>query len=190
MVEGRLKRHTSGVFFQKIPVDPVTKLSAFPSGDKGGELASRFGFAKVDFLPSTAYHGVRNPEHLQEILRRPVPWELFEREDIVVQLQQLGKHYDLVYGYQPKSIEDLACIIALIRPAKMHLIGQEMSVIRSEVWKRDGAGYYFKKSHAIAFAMLIVVQLQVMLETGNGFQFDEGSNLRDSEGRSSSNQRD
>ena len=179
MDNGRLKKHNSGVFFQKVPVDPVTGLCALPSGEKGGELSSRLGFAKVDFLSSNAYHGVRDPEHLRELLKRPVPWELFESETIVNQLDQISNHFDLVYAYQPRSIEELACIIALIRPGKRHLSGQEMSVVRQEVWKKSD-GYTFKKSHAIAFAMLIVVQLQVLLETGNVWTFDETGDVRNS----------
>lgn len=166
-----LRKHNSGVFFQKVPVDPITKLCALPSGDKGDSLANKFGFAKIDVLHNTAYHGVRSPEHLKQLLAKPVPWEMFEREDIVTQLSQIRDHFDLVYGYQPRSIEDLACVIALIRPAKKHLIGEEMAVVRREVWTRPSSGYFFKKSHAIAFAIMIVVQLQVLLEVGEGPKF-------------------
>lgn len=176
LVEGRLKKHNSGVYFQNVPIDPVTGLCAFPSGEKGGELASKFGFAKVDLLHNTAYHGVKSPDHLRELLARPIPWELFEREEVVSRLQHISNHFDLVYGYQPKSIEDLACIIALIRPGKKHLIGEEMSVVREEVWKKQGDGYTFKKSHAIAFAMMIVVQLQALIEAENEL---EGQGVRD-----------
>lgn len=179
LVEGRLKKHNSGVFFQNVPVDPVTKLCALPSGAAAGELAGNAGFQKVDFLPNTAYHGVRDPEHLQELMARPVPWELFETETIVKQLSHIGKHHELVYAYQPRSIEDLACIIALIRPGMIHLKGKSMAVVRREVWKK-AEGYTFKKSHAIAFAMMIVVQLQALLESGNVWTFDEAGDVRDS----------
>lgn len=181
IADGRLKKHNTGVYFQNVPYDPVQGVCALPSGKNGGELASVFGFAKVDILPNHAYEGVRNPDHLREILSRPVPWEKFDDEVIVKQLQQINAHFTLVEGYQPRSIEDLACVIALIRPGKRHLVGQDMETVKSEVWKKVEGGYTFKKSHAIAFAMMIVVQLQVLLETGNGWQFDERSNLRDSE---------
>jgi hypothetical protein len=46
---------------------------------------------------------------------------------MVEQLPHVHKHYDTVQSIAPKSIEDLAVVLALVRPGKKHLIGQPRS---------------------------------------------------------------
>jgi DNA polymerase III alpha subunit len=66
---------------------------------------------------------------------------------------------------KPTSIEELAAVLAIIRPAKRYLIGQEWSVVKNEVWQKPaGDEYYFKKAHAIAYAHVIVVQMNLICE--------------------------
>jgi hypothetical protein len=53
----------------------------------------------------------------------------------------------------------------MIRPAKRHLIGQDWTTIMKEVWtKPENDDYYFKKAHAVAYAMAIVVQMNLICE--------------------------
>jgi DNA polymerase III alpha subunit len=67
---------------------------------------------------------------------------------------------------QPTSIEQLAAVLAMIRPAKRHLIGKDWSVVMKEVWtKPETNDYYFKKSHATAYAVAIVVQMNLICES-------------------------
>jgi hypothetical protein len=67
---------------------------------------------------------------------------------------------------KPKSIEQLAAVLAIIRPAKRHLIGKDWSVVKNEVWlKPEGDDYYFKKAHAISYATAIVVQMNKICES-------------------------
>jgi DNA polymerase III alpha subunit len=67
---------------------------------------------------------------------------------------------------KPTSIEQLAAIIAMIRPAKRHLIGKSWNEVMSEVWTRPSNNeYYFKKSHATAYAAAIVVQMNLICES-------------------------
>jgi DNA polymerase III alpha subunit len=66
---------------------------------------------------------------------------------------------------QPTSIEQLAAVLAMIRPAKRHLIGKDWATVMSEVWtKPETNDYYFKKSHATAYAAAIVVQMNLICE--------------------------
>lgn len=156
--DGILRPHPTGVCYQDAPTDPLTKAMSFPSGGKDTfDYAALMGFYKIDILHSRAYDNVRDREHLKSLLR-DIDWDLFKRKDIVERLQQIGSHFDIVDAYEPKSIDDLACIVAIIRPGKMWLIGQPMEFVRSEIWKKDGSGYSFKKSHAYAYAMCICVQ--------------------------------
>ena len=65
----------------------------------------------------------------------------------------------------PNNIEQLAAVLAIIRPAKRHLIGKDWTTVMSEVWtKPDTDDYYFKKSHATAYAVAIVVQMNLICE--------------------------
>jgi len=164
--DGELRKHPTGVFFQNMPIDPITGLAVFPAGKKSDDMAEQMGFYKVDIIPNTAYQYVKNPDHLDKLVARPTPWGLLAREDVVQQLQHINSHFDIIDAYEPKSIDDLACLIAIIRPGKRHLVGLPWETVREEIWKRDNDQYTFKKSHAIAFAMMITVQLKSMIDAG------------------------
>ena len=90
-------------------------------------------------------------------------WELFEHKEIVDQLFHINKHYEIVKQHLPNSVEDLAIILALIRPGKRYLVGNSWEVISQEVWEQTD-GYFFKRSHAIGYATAIIVQLNLIIE--------------------------
>jgi len=53
----------------------------------------------------------------------------------------------------------------VIRPAKRHLLGKSWEDILKEVWTKPTTDeYYFKKAHAVAYAMAIVVQMNLICE--------------------------
>lgn len=165
--KGELRPHNTGVYFQDVPVDPITGLCAVPSGRKADDLAEELGFFKLDLISSNIYDHVRDPEHMRELLAKPVDWEKFRERKTIETLQQLGKHYELVREYPPTSIDDLACLIALIRPGKAHLKGEPWGVILDDIWIHDeDDSYFYKKSHAVAFATAMVVQFQSLIEAG------------------------
>lgn len=156
--------HNTGVYFQKIPVDPITGLAAFPY--KEAEVA---GYFKVDLIPNHVYDLVESNEELQELLDAPVDWDwfsdkrFFEAEDRRYQLTHLANHFYLCEMYPPKSVEDVACLIAIIRPGKKYLIGESWDRVKREVWQRpEGDEYFFKKSHSVAFAVLVVLHAQLI----------------------------
>jgi hypothetical protein len=62
------------------------------------------------------------------------------------------------------SIPRLAMFLALIRPAKRHLIGQSWADISKSIWDKNTDGYSFKKSHAVAYAHLVVVHMNLLEE--------------------------
>jgi hypothetical protein len=72
---------------------------------------------------------------------------------------------------KPTSISQLAAVLAMIRPAKRHLIGKDWDTVMQEVWtKPDGDEYFFKKSHATAYAVAVVVQMNLICE-GVSYEF-------------------
>lgn len=162
--DGDLLPHNTGLYFQKIPSDVVIGLSAFPYKE-----AEELGFFKIDIIPNHVYDLIESNEELEQLLEEPIDWNWFLDErffyedgrDSSMVLTHLGKHYDLCRKYPPESIEDVAMLIALIRPAKRHLIGKSWDHIKRKIWEKED-GYAFKKSHAIAFAMLVTIHIKLI----------------------------
>jgi hypothetical protein len=153
-------KHNTSVYFQNIPENPFTGLASLDA-----KTAADLGYFKVDLLNNTIYKGVRNEDHLVDLLSREPPWDLFMDRNVVENLYHIHNYFSIVQNIQPKSVTDLAVIIALIRPGKKHLVGKPRSVIDADIWKPvSDAGYAFKKAHAFAFALSIVVQLNLMIE--------------------------
>lgn len=153
-------KHPSGVYFTEIPINPITGLPSFNYKE-----AEEKGYIKLDFLNNTLYSNVRDREHLKSLVDTEVIWELLLEDVVIEQLAHIRGHADVVRTIKPKSIEDLAIVLALIRPAKRYLLNESIDVIKEKVWvKPNDDEYYFKKSHATAYALSIVVQLNLLVE--------------------------
>jgi len=166
----QLVKHNTGIYLQDIPNDPLSGLAVFPY-----ETAEDLGYYKLDLIPYHIYIDITSEEHLKLLIEvaedeENFPWEIFleerfyNNENHELQLTQLARHYSLCKRYPPKSISDIAILNALIRPRKRHLIGKPFAQIKELVWEKiDGeTGYFFKKSHAIAFALAIMVHIQLL----------------------------
>ena len=154
------KKHNSGVYLNDIPVDPITGFASIDYKE-----AEELGYFKLDFLNNSLYDGVKDAEHLDFLASQEPIWELLEHEEVVSQLAHLHNHYSVVKAMKPKSIEQLAAVLAIIRPAKRHLLGSDWTTVMNEVWIRpEDDQYYFKKAHAVAYAISIVVQLNLFCE--------------------------
>jgi len=111
------------------------------------------------------YNGVRNEQHLIELMNAEPLWGLLEEDEFTDMLFHVNGHGEILRQMKPTSIEQLAAVLAVIRPAKRHLVGEDWKTVLDEVWtKPDGDEYYFKKSHAIAYATAIVVQMNLICE--------------------------
>ena len=161
-VDNKFEKHPTGVYFQNIPRDPVTNISTLDH-----RIANDYGYFKIDFLNVNMYEHVRNEEHLLELLNKEPPWDFFEFREITDQLFHLKGYSDLLKKYMPQSVEDLAMILAIIRPSKAYLQQAGWEKIRKEVWVKtdDGDGkYIFKRSHSISYALAIIVNLNLLIE--------------------------
>ena len=77
-------------------------------------------------------------------------------------------HYDLLLQMPEPldSIPRLAMFLAIIRPAKRNLAGKTWKEVALTVWdKPSDDTYYFKKAHAISYATLVVVNLNLLCES-------------------------
>jgi hypothetical protein len=163
--DGVYTKHNTGVYLQNIPTMPLEGYSSIDH-----KQAEKDGWFKVDFLNNNIYKGVRNEDHLDTLLAREPIWELLQHKEVVSQLYHINKYLELLEDYKPSSVEQLAMILAIIRPAKRHLVGKPWADIALTVWEAPTDGnYYFKKAHAIAFAVAIVVQLNLICEQLVGF---------------------
>jgi hypothetical protein len=155
-----LIRHNTGVYFHQVPVDIKTGLCSIPY-----EEAESKGFFKVDFVNVGIYKGVRNEEHLTQLMNTEPLWDLLEQEEFVNLLFHINGHADILRKMKPTSIEQLSAVLAMIRPAKRYLIGKDWNTVMAEVWmKPDNDEYFFKKSHATAYAVAITVQMNLICE--------------------------
>jgi len=153
------ERHNTGVYFQPIPRDPFENIATL-----GYKEAQELGYFKVDFLNVSIYEDVRDEEHLISLMKEP-DWTLLEIEEIVKELFHINDYFWLVEKLQPKSIEQLAMLLAVMRPSKKHLANSSWKIIEKEIWRAPANGeYHFKKSHATSYAIAIVVQLNLLEE--------------------------
>lgn len=156
-------KHNTGVYFQPIPKFPLEGHSTIDH-----KKAEEDGWFKVDFLNNSVYTDIKDEAHLIKLLNTPPLWELLQHEEIASQLYHVSNYINILKTYKPNSIEQLAMILAIIRPAKKHLMNKTFDEIVKTVWIKPTDGeYYFKKAHAIAFASAIVVQLNLICEKVN-----------------------
>ena len=154
------KKHNTGIYVTNIPNNPLTGLSTIEYKE-----AEDRGYFKIDFLNVSVYEGVRNREHLLLLMNQEPLWDLLEQDDFVNLLFHVNGHGTILREMKPKTVEQLAAVLAMIRPAKRHLIGQDWDTVMKEVWvKPDNAEYYFKKAHAVAYAQVVVVQMNLICE--------------------------
>ena len=153
-----MRRHNTGVYITDIPYDPVNNMSALHYED-----AEKRGYFKLDLLNVHVYSQVRDEQHLIELMYEPDWFKLNDRE-FVEKLIHLSNHYQSIQKMpEPiNSIPRLAMFLALIRPAKRHLIGQSWKEVAKTIWDKENDGYSFKKSHAIAYAQLVVVHMNLL----------------------------
>lgn len=157
----KTKKHNTGIYCHQIPVNPLTNTASFDYKE-----AEQRGYFKIDFLNVNIYKNVKDEAHLVKLIETEPLWELLEQDDFTDLLFHLNGHGNILRILKPKSIEQLAAVLAIIRPAKRHLIHLDWNRILKEVWtKPDNDEYYFKKSHAIAYATAVVVQMNAICET-------------------------
>jgi len=150
-------KHNTGIYVQDIPTDHMN-LSSIDY-----ETAEKLGYFKLDLLNNTTYQGIDSIELRDKLIHKEPNWDLLQIKEIVKSLPHIADHYALVKKLNPRSIEQLAAVLSIIRPAKRYLLNKPWNQILDDVWvKPMDNSYYWKKSHAIAYAMLVVMKLNFM----------------------------
>lgn len=156
---GDLHKHPVGVHFQNIPIDPVTKLSAIPYNH-----ISEYEYYKIDMLHVSVLDMFDNKEQIKKLIKKEPNWEILVNPEHTHKLFQLNKQYEVLSLLRPKSIIDVADCIALIRPGKRNLLYKYLAnkeAVRAVLYQKSHESDY-KKSHAIAYAHIVVLQLHLI----------------------------
>lgn len=156
---GELTKHPCGRYFQQMPIDPITNLAAIPY-----EAAEEFGFFKIDLLHLSLLDPLDSKDEIRTLSKQEPDWSLLLDGECVSKLFHVNKHADLLAIVRPKSVIELSDVLALIRPGKRQLLNQylaDRAKTRVALYEKT-VGYYFKRSHAIAYALSIVVQLHLI----------------------------
>jgi hypothetical protein len=156
-----MRKHATGVHVTEVPYDPIYDMASIDYAE-----AERRGYFKLDLLNVHVYNQVRDERHLIELMRDP-DWSRLKNRDFVEKLIHLGNQYNALRSMPEPvdSIPRLAMFLALIRPGKKHLQGKPWKEVAKTVWDKGNDGYTFKKSHAIAYAHLVVVHMNLLEET-------------------------
>ena len=159
VVQGQVRRHNSGVYVTDIPQDPINACAAIDY-----EQAEQRGYFKIDFLNMNVYKLVKSPEHYQEMLAATPPWNrLWQDTNWSKQLVHVGNYTDLLKNMRPSTIPQMAAFISIIRPGKAHLQNQPWADVFATVWDgNDSQGYTFKKSHAVSYAALVALHMNLL----------------------------
>lgn len=158
--DGKLTKHNTGVHPTDIPIDPFTGWASLDYND-----AEDRGYIKLDFLNVNLYKQVRNEQHLVELMREP-DWAKLYDPAICSQLIHVNNHYDTLLK-MPEPVDTIARLmmfLAIIRPAKRHLIGKTWKEVSQTIWDKVEGEYAFKQSHSCAYAHLVVVNLNLLDE--------------------------
>lgn len=161
IIEGdSARRHNTGIYVTKIPRNPLTGLASLDYRE-----AEDRGYIKLDLLNVSVYQQVRDEAHLLELMQRQPPWARLLDRNFCERVIHINGHYTVVQQLQPDSIEKMAMVLAIIRPAKRHLLGKSWAEIEREIWTppADG-GYFFKKSHSVGYATLVAVNMNLLEE--------------------------
>ena len=154
------KKHNTGVYATEIPHNPIDNLATVEH-----KAADERGYFKLDFLNVSIYKDVKDEAHLTQLMERTPLWQLLEHEDFSDKVFHLNGHSELLKQLKPNSVQQLAATLAIIRPAKRHLANSNWNLIFQDVWtKPTDNSYYFKKAHAISYAMACVVHMNLLCE--------------------------
>ncbi len=161
---GTFKKHNTGIYCTSIPYDPVISLASIDY-----EEAEERGYFKLDFLNVSIYKDIQSEEELLRLLSIEPLWDLLEQKEFCDLIFHVNGYHSLIAVLKPRTIEQLAMFLAVIRPGKKYLIDQVAKngwdSIKDEIWVKTEDTYSFKKSHAVAYAHAIVIQMNKVCES-------------------------
>ena len=163
MRDGNLVKHNTGIYVTDIPVDPFTGIASIDFN-----TAEDRGYMKLDFLNVSLYTQIKDESHLQTLMVQEPEWDRLYDQEFCSKLVHIGNHYSTLIKFPEavNSIPRLMMFMAVIRPAKRHLIGLPWAEVAKTIWDKDTNGVYaFKKAHSCAYSHLVVVNMNLLSNT-------------------------
>ena len=162
----QLVRHNSGIYITDIPRDT---LNGYASIDY--QQAEQRGYFKIDLLNNTVYQLIRDQQHYDQMLAATPPWQRLQDQQFVQKIVHINNAWDQLQR-MPEPVDSLArmaMFIAVIRPAKRYLQGKPWREVAERIWLAEQDGYYFKRSHSVAYAHLVTLHMNLVhtLDQGN-----------------------
>jgi hypothetical protein len=159
LTQGQVRRHNSGVYVTDIPYDPINECAAIDY-----ETAEQLGYFKIDLLNMSVYQLIKDPKHYKHMLDQEPPWSrLWTDPDWARQLVHVGNYADLLAAMKPDTIPRMAAFISIIRPGKAHLQNRPWAEVFESVWDGDDSkGFVFKHAHAIGYAALVALHMNLL----------------------------
>ena len=151
--------HNTGVYVTEIPCDPRTGRASLDY-----RTAEQRGYIKLDFLNVGVYSQIQSEARLVELMNQQPTWTKLQDPEFCQQLIHIGNHYHTLQRMPEPvdSIPRLAMFLAVIRPAKRHLIGRTWREVAETIWQKSQDEYYFKRAHGIAYAHLVAVHMNLL----------------------------
>ena len=153
-------KHNTGIYVTDIPSHPVTGISTIDYQE-----AEQRGYIKIDILNNSVYSLIENRQQLIELSKKEPDWRRLKNKEFFEKIVHIGNHYNLYQNLNETitRLEHMAMFLALIRPAKRHLVGRPWDEISKTVWEKSLDGSYgFKKSHAFSYALLVSVHMNLL----------------------------
>jgi hypothetical protein len=157
--DGELIKHNTGVYATDIPADPFTGIASIDY-----KAAEDLGYTKLDFLNVSLYTQIKNEEHLDQLMHTEPAWQNLYDAEFCSKIIHIGNHYNTLIKMPEavNSIPRMAMFLAIIRPGKRHLIGLPWAEVAKTIWDKTEDGYVFKKAHAVGYAHLVVVNMNLL----------------------------
>ena len=74
--DNKLVKHNTGVYMHEVPLNAVENVCAIPYNE-----AEDVGLFKLDFLNVSLYKGIKNEQHLTQLMETEPLWDLLEQDD-------------------------------------------------------------------------------------------------------------
>ena len=158
-----LVKHNTGVYVTDIPTDPFANIARLDY-----KVAEDRGYTKLDFLNVSLYTQIKSEQHLIELMSREPEWDRLYEQDFCSKLIHIGNHYDTLVKMPEavNTIARMAMLLAIIRPGKRHLVGRTWKEVGDTVWEKPkDDSYYFKRSHSVSYAHLLVVNMNLLSDS-------------------------
>ena len=112
----------------------------------------------------SVYQLIKSPEHYKQMLDQEPNWSrLWTDVEWAKQLVHVGNYTELLKSMKPDSVPRMAAFISIIRPGKVHLQNKPWPEVFESVWDGDDSkGFVFKHAHAIGYAALVALHMNLI----------------------------